>query len=53
MEYAGKWLAMAHLVHITIRLVQNWNFQMADEDEQIVWPRFEPHPENGLMLQRG
>ncbi|KAK9836752.1 hypothetical protein WJX74_007457 [Apatococcus lobatus] len=49
---AGKWLAMAHLLHITIRLVQNWNFEMADDSEQIEWPRFEPHPENGLMLQR-
>ena len=52
-QRAGKWLAMAHLVHMTIRLVQNWDFEMSDTSEQIIWPRFEPHPENGLMLQRG
>ncbi len=45
-------MAMSHLVHLTIRLVQNWAFIMDDPKEKISWPRFEPHPENGLMLRR-
>ena len=59
MGNAGKCLAMAHLVHITIRLqhysidglriINTRIFQLADEDEQIIWPRFEPHLKNGLM----
>ena len=48
----GKWVAFAHLIHITIRLAQNWGFKMEDPSEKMVWPRFEPHPENGLMLLR-
>ncbi|KAK9822960.1 hypothetical protein WJX74_009114 [Apatococcus lobatus] len=50
---AGKMVVLAHLVHMTTRLVQNWDFHKEDPDEKVVWPRCESHAENGLMLRRG